>query len=114
LKNMYETHQAFKTNSPKAKRIITVLNFLRKSFPQKTPELTKTPSLSLYIIASHLLAKYAFSGKHQEFGQWFLDFESRRRQDEQQDNDSRDPDLVQYQPYLTQGTAGQVGIQHRH
>jgi hypothetical protein len=114
LKNMYETHKNFKTASPKAQKISKVLNFLRRAFPNKTPELTKAATLSLYILASYLLDTYAISTNNQDFGQWFLDFEARRRQDEQLDGDSRDPNLVQYQLYLTQGTAGQTGIQHRH
>jgi len=61
-----------------------------------------------------LLGKYAISGSHQQFGQWFLDFEARRREDEVKDADHRDADLMQYQLYLSQGTASQTALQHRH
>jgi len=114
LKDMYEKHKPFKPDSEKAKRVRTVLNFLVKGFPQKTGELSKVNVLSLYILASELLAKFAISGKYREFGQWFLDFEARRREDETRDADQRDPDLVQYQLFLSQATASQTALKHRH
>jgi len=114
LKDMYEKNRTFKTDSPKAKRIRSVLNFLAKAFPQKTPELNRVNALSLYILSSELLAKYAISGSYKEFGQWLLDFEARRREDDTKDTDQRDPDLVQYQLYLSQATASQTALKHRH
>ena len=114
LKDMYEKNRSFKTDGPKAKRIRYVLNFLEKAFPQKAPELTKVNALSLYILASELLGKYAISGRYKEFGQWLLDFETRRREDEAMDADQRNPDLWQYQLYLSQATASQAALQHRH
>jgi len=114
LKDMYEKHKPFKPDSEKAKRVRTVLNFLVKAFPQKTGELSKANVLSLYILASELLAKFAISAKYQEFGQWFLDFEARRREDETRDADQRDSDLVQYQLFLSQATASQTALKHRH
>ena len=114
LKDMYEKNRTFKTDSPKAKKIRNVLNFLTKTFPQKTPELNKVNALSLYILASELLGKYAISGSFKEFNQWFLDFEKRRQEDESIDADQRNPDLVQYQLYLSQATASQTALQHRH
>ena len=114
LKDMYEKNRSFKTDGPKAKRMRYVLNFLEKAFPQKTPELTKVNTLSLYILGSELLGKYAISGRYKEFGQWLLDFETRRREDEAMDADQRNPDLMQYQLYLSQATASQGALQHRH
>lgn len=114
LQDMYKKNRTFKTDGPKAKRIRYVLNFLVKAFPQKTPELIKVNTLSLYILASELLGKYAISGRYKEFGQWLLDFEARRREDEAMDADQRNPDLMQYQLYLSQATASQGALQHRH
>jgi hypothetical protein len=114
LKDMYEKGKTFKPDSAKAKRIRAVLNFLVKAFPQKTGELSKVNVLSLYILASELLTKFAITGKYREFGQWFLDFEARRREDEARDADQRDSDLMQYQLYLSQGTASQTALNHRH
>jgi len=114
LKDMYEKNRTFKTGSPKAKRIRYVLSFLTKAFPQKTPELNKVNTLSLYILASELLGKYAISGSQRKFGQWFLDFEKRRQEDEAIDPDQRNPDLMQYQLYLSQATASQGALNHRH
>ena len=114
LADMYEKNKTFRNDSPKAKRVRSVLNFLLKAFPQKTPELNKVNTLSLYILASELLGKYAISGRYKEFSRWFVDFEKRRRDDEAVDQDERDPDLVQYQLYLSQATASQAALQHRH
>lgn len=114
LKDMYEKNRTFKPDCPKAKRVRYVLNFLAKAFSQNTPELTKVNSLSLYILASELLGKYTISGRYKEFSQWLLDFEARRREDEARDADERDPDLMQYQLYLSQATGSKPGLQHRH
>jgi len=114
LKDMYEKNRTFKTDSLKAKRVRNVLSFLAKAFPRRTPELNKVNALSLYILASELLGKYAVSGSSKEFSQWFLDFEKRRQEDEAMDADQRNPDLVQYQLYLSQATASQAALQHRH
>jgi len=114
LKDMYEKNRTFKNDSTKAKRIRYVLSFLAKAFPQKTPELNKVNALSLYILASELLGKYAISGSYKEFAQWFLDFEKRRQEDEAIDADQRNQDWMQYQLYLSQATASQAALKHRH
>ena len=114
LKDMYEKNRTFKNDSTKAKRIRYVLSFLEKAFPQKTPELNKVNVLSLYILASELLGKYAISGSYKEFGRWFLDFEKRRQEDEAIDTDQRNQDWMQYQLYLSQATASQAALKHRH
>lgn len=114
LRDMYEKKRTFNTDTAKAKRVSTVLNFLAKGFSKKTGELSKVNVLSLYILASELLAKFAISAKYQEFGQWFLDFEARRREDETRDADQRDSDLMQYQLFLSQATASQTALKHRH
>lgn len=114
LKDMYERNKAFRTGGPKARRIKYVINFLAKAFPKKTPELTKVMSLSIYTLSSELLAKYAVAGLYKEFGQWLVDFEARRREDEARVSDQRDADLMQFQLYLSQATASQTALEHRH
>jgi len=114
LRDMYTSNTVFRVGSPKAGRIKYVLNFLARAFPERTPELTKVMSLSMYTIASEVLAKYAVTGLHKEFGEWLLDFEARRREDEARPSDQRDADGMEFQLYLSQGTAGQTGLEHRH
>ena len=114
LKDMYERNTAFRTAAPKARRIQYVLNFLARAFPGKTPELTKVMSLSIYTLSSELLAKYAVLGLYRQFGQWLVDFEATRREDEARDSDQRDSDLMQFQLYLSQSTASQTALEHRH
>ena len=58
LKDMYEKNRGFETlDGKKAKKVTRVLDFLRRAFPKRTPELTKANALSMYILASSVLDK---------------------------------------------------------
>jgi len=106
LKHLYETRKTFNTGSAEAKKLRTVLNFLKRAFPEQAPELNKVNLISLYTLASGALTRYALSNRADEFGQWFIDFEKRRQADDELSEDERDSRLLSYQLAITNQTAG--------
>ena len=113
LKSMYQAYKTFKVNSPEAKKFRRVLDFLAKAFPNKSPYLSKVNLFSLYTVASGMISKYALPGREAEFGSWFLDFEDRRRKEEDQPGDQRDERSISYQLALQQQTASMASQEQR-
>lgn len=78
LNSMYQENLDFDGSSYKAKRVTAVLNFLLKMFPKKRPELKRYNVISLYILISEIVERYAIGGREAEIANWFIDFEHRR------------------------------------
>lgn len=114
LRKMYQEYREFSVGSRLGKTVRKVLGFLHKAFPEKTPELTKTSVVPLYLMASRLLQTYPFSDRHDDLRRWFIEFEQRRRADEEKDVDDRDPDLVIYQERTRQATHDKDSIEFRY
>ena len=108
LKKMYQAHKRFKVGSPPATKLKRVLNFLAKAFPRRTPELNKVNLVSLYTVVSELLSKYNLAGKEDEFGNWLLDFERRRKNQDEAGEDQRDERMDSYELAVNQQTANAV------
>ena len=95
LKPMYVNGKSYNTNSSEARKIRRVLNFLARAFPQKSPELSKVNLISLYTVASELLAGFAIYNRAREFGEWFVGFEKHRHSaDPQEDSELYDYTLA--------------------
>jgi len=97
LEKMYLENQDFDNESSEAKKIYRVLNYLSKAFPEVTPELKQHNVISLYLLVSMLLEKYAISGYEDKLGKWFISFETKRLADFDMPEDQRDPEMVAYQ-----------------
>ncbi len=97
LEKMYLENDEFDSESLEAKKVNKVLNYLTRAFPKKTPELKQGNIISLYIIISMLLEKYAVFDLETKIGKWFIDFETKRSADLDLPEDQRDPEMVAYQ-----------------
>lgn len=97
LEKMYLENDDFDSESAEAKKINKVLNYLARTFPEKTPELKQGNVISLYIIISMLLEKYAIPDYETRIGKWFIDFETKRFADLDLPEDQRDSEMVAYQ-----------------
>ena len=86
-----------------------ILNFLEKSFAGHGSHLTLLNLISLYTVASELIANYSFTARRaSDFRNWFIDFEerrTRRRQSSSGTEDDRDIDFEAYELALVQQTA---------
>ena len=113
LEKMYRDYKSFKESSVAATRLKKVLNYLAKAFPKQSPELSKLNVISLYIVASESIEKFAITNRAEEFGNWFIGFEHRRRADEDKPEDELDEGMAEYSIALLQRTAAQTSLQKR-
>ncbi len=113
LRAMYENGSRFNERSASASKFKRVLNFLAQSFPEKSPELTKTNVLSLYTVASESLSKYAISNRAKSFGKWFVDFEKRRKEHQEKPEDQIEPEMYSYQLAILQASASEPSQRER-
>lgn len=113
LNKMYEENKEFDTNSVKAKKVIKVLDFLLRAFPEKTPELERYSTLSLYLMTSYLIEKYVAKGLEKSINDWFLKFEEYRRNQKILDIDTCDPEIISYHERTSHSTDSEDSISWR-
>lgn len=114
LKKMYEDYVRFDKNGNVARKIKRVLNFLDTAFADKTPELRKQNIVSLFLLVSELMEKYAIVGKEATFAEWFIAFENERRQEQDKPEDERQADWIRYQETVMQAVDSKSSIEFRH
>ena len=114
LNKMYDENQNFDSNSPKAKKVKKVLDFLLECFHEKTPELERYSVISLYLIASSLIEKYAYKGYEKKIHDWFIDFEAYRREQKKLDVDASDPEMITYHEKTSHSTDSGDSLLWRH
>ena len=111
---MYQAHTNFNSASGKAAKIRRVLNFLRETFPEKTPELEHYSAISLYVLVSHLLERYAISSGAAEIANWFIQFEIYRRAQRELPEGECDRHVFTYQERTSHSTDSEDSLQWRH
>lgn len=114
LNRIYRDEADFMATGSKAAKIRRTLNFLRTIFPTKTPELERYSVISLYMLGSHLLERYAMIGREAEIASWFIDFESHRRTQIKLPVDECDREIVVYQERTSHSTDSADSLQWRH
>ncbi len=114
LEKLYRDHQDFDDNTAVARRVRRTLDYLSACFPSRTPELEKYNAISLYLLVAELAEQFVLKGRELEVRDWFLDFESRRRQDKPLPADQRDPELVSYQERTSHATDSADSLKFRH
>jgi len=113
LNKMYERNKDFDSNGNKAKKVKKVLDFLLKSFPEKTPELERYSTLSLYLVVSYLMEKYVYNGLEESIKNWFIEFESYRREQKKLDVDNCDPEILSYHDRTSHSTDSEDSLRWR-
>lgn len=113
LNAMYEANREFEGNSPKAKKIRRVLEYLRQTFSEKTPELERYSVISLYSMVSHCLERYVMQNRNGDLRSWFLEFEAKRAKEEELPDDERDPELLAYKERTSHSTDAEDSIEWR-
>lgn len=114
LEELFKNYQIFDSDGIKAKKIRRVLSFLFLAFPEKTPELKKFNAISLYIICSQLLETFVVKNRYAEIGEWFINFETWRQQDEKNPIDQRESEMVSYLEKTSHATDSQDSLGFRH
>jgi hypothetical protein len=114
INKMYNENKNFDSKGVKAKKIIKVLDFLYKCFPTKTPELEWYSVISLYMIASSLMEKYVLTTIESKIFQWFIDFESYRREEVKKDTENCDPEILIYNDFTGHSTDALESLKSRY
>lgn len=70
--------------------------------------------VSLYVLVSHLLERYVVQNMHHQLAEWFIAFETYRRDQHELSVDQCDPEIVQYQEKTSHSTDSEDSIQWRH
>jgi len=116
LKEMYLRYPKFEPKiENKAKKIKKTLNFLNDVFAEKTPEINNRASVvSLYLLASNLLAHYSVKGKENIFRDFFINFQTKLRGEVEKGTKATDTELILYQTAVIQAADSKDSIERRH
>lgn len=110
LNRMYEEQQAFDRNGEKAKKIRRTYDFLASAFPEKTPELERYNVINLYCLASLLISGYVWKELAGPLAEWFIQFETERRENDNLPDEQRDWSLIEYRRLTSQSTDAEESI----
>lgn len=113
LNSMYEDQANFDVNSPKAKKVRRVLDYLIEVFPEKTPELERFSVVSLYSLVSHCLERYVMQGRQTQLREWFIALEAERAKQEELPEDKRDPEFLSYKERTSHSTDSEDSLEWR-
>lgn len=113
LNKMYQDGRDFDSNGAEAKAVRRTLDLLTEVFPEKTPELTRYNVIALYSVVADLLASYVKDDFEPVLHDWFIDFERRRREQEDLSEDEADPEWIQYKEKISHSTDSEDSIRWR-
>lgn len=113
LNRMYSEHKDFDLKSIEAKSVERTLGILAKIFPDKTPELERFNVISLYCVVSELHKQYVFKEVLPLIRNWFLAFESDRRQQAQKQEDEIDAEWASYKEKISHSTDSSDSVKWR-
>jgi len=89
------------------------MDFLSDIFPDKAPELERFNVIALYCVVSELQSRYAVAEIKPKLQTWFIEFEKKRREEEQKPEDEADADWVTYKDRISHSTDAGDSIKHR-
>lgn len=113
LNRMYEAQAAFDAKSATAKSVYRILDVLASAFPEKTPELERFNVVALYCVVSELLRQYVFEDARPHLHEWFIAFETTRRDQDALPEDQADSEWVSYKEKISHSTDSADSIRAR-
>lgn len=113
LNRLYAENTVFDVTGKLAKKVRRVLDYLKRAFPEKTPELERYNAITLYCLASTLLEGYVHQGTEAQLAKWFIAFEESRRKQNDLTEDQRDPQLIEYLRLTSYSTDAAESIRGR-
>jgi hypothetical protein len=114
LSKFYEDHAVFNKNSPEARKIVKVFDFLNGMFDHKVPELNNRASIiSLYLLVSELLNKTSLKGKEPAVKEFYITFLKNLGAEVEKGPLATDTDLIIYQSAVNQAAYSKESIQIR-
>lgn len=114
LNAMYAEQKAFDAQSPEAKNVFRVLDYLNTMFPSKAPELKRYSVISLFILIMEMMPNYDIRHREAELAKWFISFEANRAEDELKAPENQDTKLVIYHERVSNSSDTYDSLLYRH
>lgn len=114
LNTMYAEQKAFDAQSPEAKNVFRVLDYLNTMFPSKAPELKRYSVISLFILIMEMMPNYDIRHREAELAKWFISFEANRAEDELKAPENQDTKLVIYHERVSNSSDTYDSLLYRH
>jgi hypothetical protein len=112
LNKMYE-NTTFDPKGNIARSVRRTLDVMSQAFPDITPELERYNVITLYCIVSELTRNYVIEEIKPFIHDWFISFESTRRDESAKPQDEADPEWVAYNSKTSHSTDAIDSIKYR-
>jgi hypothetical protein len=113
LNRMYRDYFNFDASGVVGRSVIRRLKFLSEIFSERTPELERYNVIALYCVFSELQRSYAITNLNIDYREWFLNFETIRRAQEELDEDAGLAEWVTYKEKISHSTDAEESIRYR-
>lgn len=113
LNRMYTDHKGFDTKGQEAKAVLRNLNIFDGIFKEKTPELERYNVISLYCVLAELDRQYVLSEIKDFLLEWFINFETERRTQDEKSEDQATPEWMAYKEKISHSTDSEDSIRWR-
>jgi hypothetical protein len=113
LNKMYLENVTLDPKGNISKLVRKTLDIMSQIFPEITPELERYNVITLYCIISELIRNYVIDEIKPNLHDWFLGFESTRRQESAKPQDEADPEWVAYNSKTSHSTDAIDSIKYR-
>lgn len=113
IRATYAAHKELSEADPQVVALKKAMNFLVKAFADKqNPELKKFATLSLLFLTVELLESYDIQKYSAQFADAYLDFEARRAEDGELEDEKQEP---RFQAYFNSSRADSIAdLEYRH
>lgn len=116
LEKFFIDYSSFNYKSPEAKKILNVINYLEKAFPDKKESALRNRAnvVSIFYLISELSGRGNISGREKEIGSFFRRFVKDLQKEFEKKPEDRDSSLLSYQSAVTQGADKIKSVNIRH
>lgn len=115
LEDMYKKHKVFDKKGKVAKKVIRVLDFLERAFPENTKLLRNRASVvSIYFLVSTLMERNPLNKMEDTLGEFYVDFLERLATEVEKGPEATDAELLVYQSSVIQAADSKESIRKRH
>ncbi len=112
LEEMHTNYGDLDSNSNEVQQVKKVINFLSRTFNDKTPELhTRAGIISLYLLTSKTMKEYSLKDKEDLIKDFVIDFQDKLREAQEKENN---PELSKFLNAVSHSSDGANSIKTRH
>ena len=112
LEDMHTENKNLDLNGKTPTQVKKVINFLSRTFENKTPELhTRAGIVSLYLLVSTLVKEYSLKDKEDLIKKFVIYFQEKLRETEEKENN---PELLKFLNAISHSSDGANSIKTRH